>query len=202
MEGTVNRMDWTTVRQEANAVLTANTNVEAFRQHMRTLFNAMLEGSEPPYLRRPTASLRLICHTEPPSKVVVHPAWLGRRSVDLDRIDCELLQERITTVKGQPARKFDRLLTLRVTPTERAVNIIGPDVVNDLSTVLGTIDDFLDAPGAVMARSHDNCCCCGRGLRDELSRSRGIGPECIKNIGFMIYGQADWNALVKEVVGA
>lgn len=195
-------MDWATIRQEANECLTANTNVEAFRQQMRTLFTAMLEGTEPPYLRRPTASLRLICHTQPPSKLVVHPGWICRRSVDLDRIDCELLQERITTVKGQPARKFDRLLTFRVTPEERAVSLIHASAVNDVVTVLGTMDDFLNAPTSVLARSHDHCCCCGRGLRDELSRSRGIGPECIKTIGFMMYGQAEWNGLVKEMVGA
>ena len=76
---------------------------------MRARFHAMLEGGEPPHLRRPTASLRLICDTQPPLKVVLHPDWICRRAVDPDRIDCELFQERITTVKGQGARKFDRL---------------------------------------------------------------------------------------------
>lgn len=67
-------------------------------------------------------------------------------------------------------------------------------------TALGTMEDYLRDPRAVLARSHDNCCCCGRGLTDELSMSRGIGPECIKNIGFMMYGQTNWNRLVEEVV--
>jgi hypothetical protein len=205
---------WTTIRQQANDKLMAQTAVEAFRHQMRTIFTAMLEGSEPPYMRRPTASLRLICQTVPASKLIVHPGWSWRRAgvpgfycprhgiVDLDRIDCELLQERITTVEGQPVRKFDRLLTLRVTPEERAVNLIHTSAVNDVLTALGTMEDFLNDPKSLLALSHDNCCCCGRGLRDELSRSRGIGPECIKNIGFVVYGEADWNGLVKEVVDA
>lgn len=31
----------------------------------------------------------------------------------------------------------------------------------------------------------DHCGCCGRSLVDEESRSFGIGPECIKSIGFL-----------------
>ena len=80
------------------------------------------------------------------------------------------------------------------------MNLIHPSAENDVMTVLGTMEDFLVNPRFVLARSHDNCCCCGRCLTDELSQSRGIGPECIKNIEFMMYGQADWNGLVKEEV--
>jgi hypothetical protein len=39
----------------------------------------------------------------------------------------------------------------------------------------------------VFARSHDSCCVCGRHLTDEQSRSRGIGPECIKTVDFFLY---------------
>lgn len=112
----------------------------------------------------------------------------------------ELFQERIVTANGQPVRKFDRLLTLWVKPEERAVNRIHTSAVTDLLTALGTMEDYLRDPRAVLARSHDNCCCCGRRLTDELSRSRGIGPECIKTIGSMMYGQTNWNRLVEEVV--
>ncbi len=207
-------IDWHAIRSKANEMLMGNTEVERFRQRMESLFTAMLERSEPPYVRRPTASFRLICSTTPASKVIVHPGWSWRRGgapgfnsqrhgvVSPERFDCELLQERITTVHRQPVRKFDRLLTLGVTQEVRAVKLIHSSAENDVMTVLGAMEDFLVNPRSVLARSHDNCCCCGRGLRDELSRSRGIGPECIKTIGVMVYGQADWNALVKEEVYA
>lgn len=58
-------IDWTTICSQANDILTHDPTVEAFRQAMRTLFAAMLEGSKLPHLRRPIASLRLICHTVP-----------------------------------------------------------------------------------------------------------------------------------------
>ncbi|MGO9922956.1 MAG: DUF6011 domain-containing protein [Isosphaeraceae bacterium] len=177
--------------------------MESFRQKMRSLFAAMLEHTEPPYVRRPTASRRLICDTVPASKLIVHRGWTGWRAggiLNLDRIDCELLQERVTTVHEQPVRKFDRKLTFRVTQNEKAVNLIRSFAVDDVLTAIGTMEEFLSNPSHVLARSHDNCCYCGKGLRDELSGSRGIGPECIKTIGFLVYGHADWNALVQWVV--
>ncbi|WP_437194633.1 DUF6011 domain-containing protein [Planctomicrobium sp. SH527] len=39
---------------------------------------------------------------------------------------------------------------------------------------------FLLFPDQVFARSKDRCCCCGRPLTDEISRARGIGPECLR----------------------
>jgi hypothetical protein len=196
-------IDWTTIRKQANDALTDNPAVEEFRQRMNTLFTRMLQRIEPPYRRRPAVSLRLICQVVPASKLIIHPGWSRRRgggAVNTERIDCELLQERITDFREQPVRKFDRLLTLRVAQDEKAVNLIRSNAVNDVMTTLGTMEEFLLNPKSVLARSHDNCCCCGRSLRDELSRSRGIGPECIRGIGFLLYGQAQWNGLIKEVV--
>jgi hypothetical protein len=52
---------------------------------------------------------------------------------------------------------------------------------------LQTIADYLADPATVFARSHGHCCICGRSLTDELSRSRGIGPECIKITPYMLF---------------
>ena len=41
---------------------------------------------------------------------------------------------------------------------------------------------FLLFPDEVFARSKDRCCCCGKSLTDEISRCRGIGPECLKDV--------------------
>jgi len=42
---------------------------------------------------------------------------------------------------------------------------------------------FVADPQSVISRNTDNCCCCGRALRDEVSRARGVGPECLTKMG-------------------
>lgn len=42
---------------------------------------------------------------------------------------------------------------------------------------------FVDDPQSVIARNTNNCCCCGKSLRDEVSRARGVGPECLTKMG-------------------
>jgi hypothetical protein len=49
-----------------------------------------------------------------------------------------------------------------------------------LELIAGTMTDFIEDPEGVFARSADRCCLCGRSLTDEVSRGRGIGPECIQ----------------------
>jgi hypothetical protein len=38
-------------------------------------------------------------------------------------------------------------------------------------------------PADVFGRQADKCCCCGRALTDVVSRTRGIGPECVRMFG-------------------
>ena len=42
---------------------------------------------------------------------------------------------------------------------------------------------FVADPQSVIARNTNNCCCCGKPLRDEVSRARGVGPECLTKMG-------------------
>lgn len=48
---------------------------------------------------------------------------------------------------------------------------------------------FAVDPYRVIEKNTDNCCCCGKGLTDEVSRGRGIGPECMARIG-IVFGRA------------
>jgi hypothetical protein len=64
--------------------------------------------------------------------------------------------------------------------------LIYRSALDDAQRFIGTVREFLDNPGAVFARSHDACCICGRTLTDELSRSRGIGPECILKLDVIL----------------
>jgi Family of unknown function (DUF6011) len=49
-----------------------------------------------------------------------------------------------------------------------------------LERMVDVMRDFLIDPDAVFARSAGRCCLCQRLLKDEVSRGRGIGPECVQ----------------------
>jgi len=46
---------------------------------------------------------------------------------------------------------------------------------------INTVSDFILFPWQVFGRSKNKCCCCGKGLTDDISRSRGVGPECLRS---------------------
>ena len=68
-----------------------------------------------------------------------------------------------------------------------------------LDGALGVMADFILDARTVFARSHGHCCCCGKGLRDELSRARGIGPECVRFLNWLAFEKAERNGLVNAV---
>lgn len=59
----------------------------------------------------------------------------------------------------------------------------GPQRVRDAMTALS---DRINRQGLTLAlqayKDQGICCCCGATLTDEVSKLRGIGPECIKKI--------------------
>ena len=138
--------------------------------------------------RRPNISLRLIADGDTPSKVIVLPGFhKGHNSSTLlvQNHAIELLEQ--NTVKAKKdgvlveGKQFQRRLTVKNHedgPPD--VGRIYPSALRDAHKVVGTIRDFLADRRAVLARNCDQCCICGRKLTDELSRSRGIGPECVQ----------------------
>jgi hypothetical protein len=193
------KLHWQMIRAAAESVVADNAaTLQAFRLKTSTLFRAMLKDPQGSFKRRPHISLRLICEGEPPAKLIVHPTWYRHsNSVNLSLVQCELLQECLRRVNGVQARKFDRQLELRLDPTDSVrLPMISETAPQDVSRAIGVMREFLDDHRTVFARSHDNCCCCGKSLTDELSRSRGIGPECIKKIRSFAFLEKDWNELI------
>ncbi len=47
-------------------------------------------------------------------------------------------------------------------------------------TIKRAMEKFADNPTENWARVADHCKICGRGLSDDLSKARGVGPECWK----------------------
>jgi hypothetical protein len=182
----VSNEQWNELMGQFNALLASNANVlESFRVRMTTLFAplevAARKRADGPFKRKPPISLRLIMEGEQPSKLVVLPHHLVRghrdqRIVTLDcsRLDCELFD---TNAAGKSHVRFK----MRLSPCKANVNRWSwKTAINDANRAIGTMRDFVTDRRKVLARSHDHCCVCGRHLTDELSRSRGIGPECIQ----------------------
>jgi hypothetical protein len=138
------------------------------------------------YIVRPNIGLRLLTPDQAQT-LAVRPGWRkGRRDGDvrirgvlqLDRVELELLTKgrltmRIILVEGQPAEP-------------RRV-VLDPELRrHGLRSLVAVCHGFLMDPQVVMARSSDNCVNCGKGLSDDVSRTRGIGPECIRRFNRLL----------------
>jgi hypothetical protein len=196
---TSTKPDWAAIRAASDRILANNDPVlQAFREKAAIMFRAILEGAEEPFKRRPPVSLRLICQGEPPAKLVVPPGWNSvAKTVNLDWAPCELFQETRDVVRDICVRRFGKQVSFSIGAERPSrVGAIYRTAEADVGRAIEVMRDFLGDHGAVFARSHDHCSCCGRALIDELSRSRGIGPECIKKIPYFAFKERPENQLV------
>ena len=192
--------EWAVIRREANEVINSPV-VEEFRLLCERHFEGALEGKGP-FRRRPSVSLRFVCDTPVATKLVACPCGTVRHGEYVphaDKVYCELLQEQPTIVNGVEARKFIRHLTFTVKPEGASLGTIYPSAVEDAGNALGVMADFISDARTVFARSHNHCCCCGKRLRDELSRARGIGPECVRVLNWLAFVKVEGNGLVNAV---
>ncbi|HEY7311880.1 MAG TPA: TIGR02996 domain-containing protein [Gemmataceae bacterium] len=184
--GKITREQWSELQCQLNDRLADSAGLlESFRVSMTALFAplelAARKRADGPFKRKPPISLRLIATGDHPSKLVVLPyhrvnGRRDRRTVTLDcsRMDCELIDT-------APEVASPKRITLRLLPCKAVLGRhFYRTAQGDLERVLDVMQDFIDDRRKVLARSHEHCCICGRSLTDELSRSRGIGPECIQ----------------------
>jgi len=152
-----------------------------FREVAGPLFEAMLLGKGE-LARRPNVSMRLPALGEPSARLLVTPGWDRRRKLVMPFIHAEFVVER-TARAGIVCNK-------PLPDVELAIDILddGPrwrrwstaSGASALDRMARTMGEFVERPDVVFARSAGRCCLCGRGLTDEASRGRGIGPECIE----------------------
>jgi hypothetical protein len=192
--GSPTRAGWARIRSDAEGYLRDEAaTLAAFRDRLTLLFDAMRRDKEP-FRRRPNISLRLIAEGEPLAKVIVLPHVrhdpTGGYLVPSEHT-VELMEQEAIRVKGEDAIRFRKKLFFRssaaTAPTLKLLYRSAPD---DARRIVGTIREFLEDSRVVLARGCDHCAICGRGLTDELSRSRGIGPECIKVAPFLFFAAA------------
>jgi hypothetical protein len=102
-----------------------------------------------------------------------------------------LFTEETRLLDGVPAMKWSRRLALRLNAGGE-VNLqrfYPATFAAEAGRVADTARAFLDDAGAVLARSHDHCCICGKVVTDERSKARGIGPECIRYAPSWFYAE-------------
>jgi hypothetical protein len=152
-----------------------------FREVADPIFEAMLEG-ETKFTRRPNVSLRLPAQGNPLARVLVRPGWDRWKKEIRPGMTAETVIERFATtgiVSDKPLPHVEVIVEISDTGPRRTMWSYqhGEEA---LELMAETMADFIEDPEGVFARSSDRCCLCGRRLTDEVSRGRGIGPECIQ----------------------
>jgi hypothetical protein len=184
---TTRKPNWTAIREHADAILKENDRLFfSFTKAVGKLFTSMWDNTEKPVKRRPNISLRLIDESEPRAKLSILPFWRSTptsQSFDVERLRYELLTESVVMpIPDGPVKKYAKRinLTTRTNGFLVQTGTIRASAAEDVARVVKLVRDFTEDAKAVIARSSKNCVICGRGLVDEVSRARGIGPECYK----------------------
>lgn len=140
-----------------------------------------LEASEGKvYSRAPSLALRLP-HEE--YVIVVKPMITRRQGVMVD--DRGVLIECLKRCNDAVQNKFPvKMLKVSVETSARRTMWYRYGKSDGAATALVEMARvFVDDPQSVISRNTANCCCCGKSLRDEVSRARGVGPECLTKMG-------------------
>jgi hypothetical protein len=140
-----------------------------------------------PFDRRPVLGLTLRVVN---GKVVLRPGWDARKKwIDTRDLAGDVWLPDPETEQPHRAWSFvwanGRMGRHRFCP---------PQADAALATLLQLPRDWRQNPGAVLARSTDHCCVCGRVLTDPVSRGRGIGPECSKQFAEQLGPLMAWAA--------
>lgn len=161
--------------------LLKSDDIRILREMCVDFFMSASEGKT--YSRCPPLALRLP-HDD--FVIVVKPTTThAGKSVTVDQrgvlIEC---------LRRFDDRKSAKWLTLLVTSDVRKLRWMRNHALScEAATALVEMAGlFAIDPYFVIEKNLNNCCCCGKGLTDEVSRARGIGPECMERIG-IVFGR-------------
>jgi hypothetical protein len=150
---------------------------EQLRGMVSAFFGTLVDDQ--PRTRRPIACLRIPSDGTAPGRLIVRPAWSKwSKTVNTAALEVELVVEDMK-VNGQvmPVRE----IVLSIRPGAVSCRRAFMDRVQKaVERVTATARDFINDPMGTLAKASDHCCICGHALTDEGSRSRGIGPECLR----------------------
>jgi hypothetical protein len=143
-----------------------------------------------PFDRRPVLGLTLRVVD---GKVVLRPGWdAPKKWIDTRDLEADVWLPNPET--GQPRRAWSFVWA---NGRIRRQRFVSSQVDAALTTLVQLLHDWRQNPGAVLARSTDHCCICGRVLTDPISRAHGIGPECVRHLPPQLGVLMAWTAEVK-----
>lgn len=160
------------------------------REYLSGYFGAADEPPEGGYKRRPNLGLRL--GLEGGKTLAIRPGWrpASRRRItggwevtrpgelDPSRVELELLGPgRLLATHLTPGRLYPGRVLLNMAKNREHLRLVAD-----------AAHAFLLDPMATFAAGGqaDHCCSCGKPLSDEVSRTRGIGPECVKRFAYFM----------------
>lgn len=168
----------------------ANRNahiLEPFRQYLAEYFEYVAEEKgiySTPLFIRPLIGLKLDVDGGKRT-LAVRPGWKKavRHATENDPGIPGEFQPKIITLELVPE------LRLKLAPESRIAiqgRIWANQTANagNLRTICEAADSLLRNPLARFGQQADRCVCCRRALTDLTSRTRGIGPECVKWFSF------------------
>jgi hypothetical protein len=171
-------------RRAAEAALAAGAQVlERLRQSAAGFFAVQLEG-ETVFTRRPPVSLTLPLGGTPPARLALVPQGRRNRWAKTTTLNTEFVcGELVVDYPCTESRCASRVeLGLSLTPGQLWLTRCCARSGEAAARVVEVAEEFFADPASVFSRSEYCCCICGRALIDEVSRSRGIGPECHKRV--------------------
>jgi hypothetical protein len=181
--------EWAEARRGASDIMAAHEDVlEAYRDRLTKFFvvtrDGLAEKGKEPFDRKPPVGLTLVVAGDPFQKLIAHPRVrhdaTGGYLVP-EQHSIELFEMKAGTGVGVVAPVYFKKLDFADTgPRAFRLGTIYKSAADDARRVVETIGEFLTDARVVLARGCDHCCICGRSLTDEVSRSRGIGPECFR----------------------
>jgi hypothetical protein len=161
---------------------------EAVRAQVSPLWEALVDGKT--FTRKPSYGLRLFA-ADRQTLVGVSPLYNRRtKTVDSGHHLFEVsgdVERYLSPVDPTPFYQLERRLTLRVQPGALPRwRSFCRSAVEDMATLVPTLEQFLRDPPAVLRRSTTHCAVCGRALTDGQSQARGIGPECVRLVSSFV----------------
>ncbi|HEX4144540.1 MAG TPA: DUF6011 domain-containing protein [Pirellulales bacterium] len=150
--------------------------------HFRQMLTAYFEQEQPVevLVRRPQIGFRL-----PHGEYIfsVRPYWSAcHKVIDPEIVLVEALRVALDE-RGRHSATRRKVVRLTLGPTHSKWtlwnHVHGQDALDNF---IEMVRYFVLRPQDVFRRASDHCCCCGRRLQDQLSRTRGIGPECLQAV--------------------
>lgn len=159
--------------------------VEQYRQDLIDLagvasyfFKQEAEGKT--FTRRPPLSLTIPAAGDPIGWLIVYPGWDKKaKYLHHHHINIELMVERVA---GKPTSEMEIRIPCCMFIEPHSWSILWGE--EGISRVTEAASAFLHDPLATFTKAVGHCCICRHKLKDEVSKARGIGPECLRHATF------------------